>query len=48
MVGYAGSTIRIVHADVALTRSKAKVTGLLKLRKLHFSRSVSSAIYNGS
>jgi len=27
---------------------KVKVTGPLKFRKLHFSRSISSAIYNGS
>jgi len=44
MVGHAGSPTGIVHADVTLTRSKVKVTGLLKFRKLHFSRSVSSAI----
>ena len=34
MVGYAGSTTGIVHADVTLTRSKVKVTGLLNFRKL--------------
>ena len=27
---------------------KVKVTGLLKFRKLHFSTSIFSAIYNGS
>jgi len=33
-----------------MTRSKVKVkvTGLLKFRKLHFSKSISSAVYNGS
>jgi len=36
MVGHAGSTTGIVHADVTLTRSKVKVkvTGLLHFRKL--------------
>jgi len=36
MVGYAGSTTRIVHADMTLTRSKVKVkvTGLLNFRRL--------------
>jgi len=36
MVGRAGSTTGIVHADMTLTRSKVKVkvTGLLNLRKL--------------
>jgi len=34
MVGYAGSTTGIVHADVTLTRSKVTVTGLLNFRKL--------------
>ena len=36
MVGYAGSPIGIVHADLTLTRSKVKikVTGLLNFRKL--------------
>jgi len=36
MVGHAGSTTGIVHADVTLTRSKVKVkvTGLLSFRKL--------------
>jgi len=36
MVGHAGSTTGIVHADVTLTRSKVKVkvTGLLQFRKL--------------
>jgi len=45
-VGRAGSPTRIVHVDMTLTRSKVKVkvTGLLKFRKLHFSRSISSAI----
>jgi len=33
MVGCACSTIRIVHADMALTRSKAKATQLLKFGK---------------
>jgi len=33
-----------------MTRSKVKVkvTGLPKFRKLHFSNSISSAVYNGS
>jgi len=44
VVEHAGSPTRIVHVDVTLTRSKFKVTGLLKFRKLHFSRSISSAI----
>jgi len=37
MVGCAGSTTSIVHADVTLTRSskvKVKVTGLLNFQKL--------------
>ena len=36
----------VLHADMTLTRSnvKVKVTGLLKFRKLHYSRSISSAI----
>jgi len=36
MVKHAGSSTRIVHADVTLTRSKVKVkvTGLLNFRKL--------------
>jgi len=36
MVGHAGSTTGIVHADMTLTRSKfkIKVTGLLNFRKL--------------
>jgi len=36
MVGQAGSTTRIVHADVTVTRSKAKVkvTGVLNFRQL--------------
>jgi len=36
MVGHAGSTTGIVHADVTLTRSKVKVTvtGILSFRKL--------------
>jgi len=44
MVQYAGTLICIVSADVTLTRSevKVKVRGLLKFRKLHFSRSISS------
>jgi len=29
MVGHAGSTTGIVHADMTVTRSKVKVTGLL-------------------
>jgi len=44
MVGRAGSPTRIMY-DVTMTRSKVKVTELLKLQKLHFSRSVSSAIF---
>jgi len=31
-----------------MARSKVKVTGLLKFRELHFSGSISSAIYSGS
>ena len=44
MFGHAGSPIGIVHADMTLTRCKVKVkvTGLLKFRKLHFSRSISA------
>jgi len=34
MVGHAGSTTGIVHADVTLTRSKVMVTRLLNFRKL--------------
>jgi len=34
MVGHAGSLTGIVHADVILTQSKVKVTGLLNFRKL--------------
>jgi len=36
MVGHAGSTTGIVHADMTLTRSKVrvKVTGLLNFQKL--------------
>jgi len=49
MVGFTGSPVRIVYANVTLTRSKlkVKVTELLKFRKLHFcmfSRPISSAI----
>jgi len=44
MVGHAGSPTHIVHVDMTLTRSKVKVTALLKFRKLQFSRSISSAI----
>ena len=46
MVGHAGNSTGIVHAHVTLTPSKVKVkvTELVKLRKLHFSRSISSAI----
>ena len=46
MVGHAASPTCIVHVDMTLTRSKikVKVTGLLKFRKLHFSRSIYSAI----
>jgi len=45
-VGHAGSPTFIVHADVTLTRSmvKVKVTELLDFQKLHFSRSICSAI----
>jgi len=42
MVLYASSLICVVHADMTLTRSKVKVTGLQKFRKLHFSKSVSA------
>ena len=34
MVGHAGSTTGNVCADMTLTRSKVKVTGLLNFRKL--------------
>jgi len=34
MVEHACSTTGIVHADMTLTRSKVKVTGLLNFRKL--------------
>ena len=34
MLGRAGSTTGTVHADMTLTRSKVKVTGLLNFRKL--------------
>jgi len=34
MVGHISSTIGIVHADMTLTRSKVKVTGLLNFRQL--------------
>jgi len=36
VVGHAGSTTGIVHADISLTRSKVKVkaTGLLNFRQL--------------
>jgi len=30
------------------SKVKVKVTGLLKFQKFHFSKSISSAIYNGS
>jgi len=47
MVGHAGSPTDIVYPDMTLTRSKVKVTWLLKFqkcRKLHFSKSISSAM----
>jgi len=34
MVGHAASPTAIVHADMTLTRSKVKVTGVLNFRKL--------------
>jgi len=34
MVGHAGSSIRIVHADMTFTRFKVKATGLLNFRKM--------------
>ena len=34
MVGHAGCTAVIVHADMTLTRSKVKVTGLLNFGQL--------------
>jgi len=43
MVGYIGNPTG-VHAGMTLTRSKVKVTGLLKFRKLHFSKSISCTI----
>ena len=50
MVGRAGSPTGTVHADMTLTRSKVKVkvTGLLKFRKLHFSRSISAILVRSS
>jgi len=47
MVGHAGSPTHTVYVDVTLTRSKVKVKvmELLNFRKLHISRSVSSAIF---
>ena len=50
-VGHAGSPARTVYVDLTLTRCKVKVTDLLnfkKLRKLHISRSISSAIFASS
>ena len=47
MVGHACSPTRIVYVDVTLTPSNVKVTELLKLRKLHSSRPISSAISRG-
>ena len=44
LVDFFGSPICTAHADMTLTRSKVKVTGLLNFRKLHFTRSLSSAI----
>jgi len=46
VVGQVGSPTCIVHADMTLTQSKVKVKvmGLLNFPKLHFSRSLSSAI----
>ena len=46
MVGHANRPTGIVHADMTLTRSKVKVklTELPKLQKVHFSRSISSAV----
>ena len=44
MIRHVGSPTCIVHADVTLTQSKVKVMGLLNFWKLHFSRSISSAI----
>jgi len=34
-----------MHVSVILTGSKVKVTELTKLRYLHFSRSISSAVF---
>ena len=33
--------------DRSAVKVKVKVTGLLKLQKLHFPKSISSAVYNG-
>ena len=46
MIGHIGSPTSSVHADMTLTwfKVKVKVTELLSFRKLHFSRSISSAI----
>jgi len=45
MVRCAGSLICVAHADMTFTRSKVmvKVTGLLNVQKLHFSKSIFSA-----
>ena len=47
MVGYAGSPTYTAYVDMTLTRSKVKVkvTDLPKLRKVHYSRSISSAVF---
>jgi len=41
---FADSPICVVHADVTLTPSKVKVTGLLNFQKLHFSTSLLSTV----
>ena len=43
----ATSSTRTVYTDVTLTRSKVKVkvTELPKLRKVHYSKSISSAVF---
>jgi len=36
------------YDSIQCQRQGHAVTGLLKFQKLHFSRSISSAVYNGS
>jgi len=41
---YATRIVHATHADLTLTQSKVRVTGLLKFRKLQFSRSISAIL----